>query len=195
MSTREETRERILAAARRLLVERGYHGAGIDAIAREAGITRQAVYLHHFASKTELLLALLDYVDRAEGVAALFRPVEEARTGLEALDRLVHAVAEVWPRVGKLARVLDSARLADPAAEVAWQSRAKLRRQGVERLMRRLKRERVLVPGWSVESAADTVLMALSAQSHQLLVSEFGWTPAQFERRMRRILRATLVVG
>jgi AcrR family transcriptional regulator len=194
MSTKEESRERILAAARRLLVEQGYHGAGIEQIARAAGMTRQAVYLHHFPSKAELLLALLEYVDRVEGVAELFRPVQEASTGVEALDLLVHAVAELWPRVGDIARVLDSARLADPAAEIAWQSRAEVRRRGLERLARRLKRENVLAPGWSVAAAADAALMVLSVQSHHLLVREFGWTQAEFERRTTRLLRATLVV-
>jgi AcrR family transcriptional regulator len=52
---RLDARAAILDAARRLLEERGYHGIGLDAIGREAGVSRQAVYLH-FRSKAGLLL-------------------------------------------------------------------------------------------------------------------------------------------
>ena len=49
MSTRiEDTRERLLAAARRLLVEHGYHGVGIEQIARECGFGSAALLRHHF---------------------------------------------------------------------------------------------------------------------------------------------------
>ena len=194
MSTRlEATRERILEAARELLATRGYNGAGVEEIARAAGITRQAIYLHHFASKAELLVALLDHVDRVEGVAALFAPIQKAKTGAEALRRLVSAVADLWPRVGDLARVLDGARSTDQAAELAWESRAQLRRRGVEGLMDRLKRERVLARGWTVPTATDLALGLLSAPLHRMLVAEFGWTRAQYVRHMEALLSTALI--
>ncbi|MGH3753653.1 MAG: TetR/AcrR family transcriptional regulator [Pseudonocardiaceae bacterium] len=48
-----ELDERILAATRQLLAERGYHGLSIDAVARAAGTTRPSVYLR-FAGKENL---------------------------------------------------------------------------------------------------------------------------------------------
>ena len=45
--------ERILAAARRLLAERGYRGLSIEAVARSAGTTRPTVYLR-FSGKQDL---------------------------------------------------------------------------------------------------------------------------------------------
>jgi AcrR family transcriptional regulator len=53
-----EVRARILAAAQRVFARAGYTGASVDAIARDAGLTKGAVYWH-FRSKSELLLAVL----------------------------------------------------------------------------------------------------------------------------------------
>ena len=61
--TRDEaaarTRERLLAAAREVFVERGYRGASIYAIAERAGHTIGALYAH-FGGKEGLLLELID---------------------------------------------------------------------------------------------------------------------------------------
>ena len=56
-SRRSQTRTQILDAARVLFEEHGYHGAGLEAVAKKAGVSRQAIYLH-FPSKSELLTAL-----------------------------------------------------------------------------------------------------------------------------------------
>jgi AcrR family transcriptional regulator len=56
---RAETRARLLAAARSVFAERGYHGASLDEVSERAGRTKGALY-HHFGSKEGLLLALLD---------------------------------------------------------------------------------------------------------------------------------------
>jgi AcrR family transcriptional regulator len=56
---REANRERILRAARDVFGARGYHGATIEEIADEAGLSNGAIY-YNFGSKEELFLALLD---------------------------------------------------------------------------------------------------------------------------------------
>lgn len=56
---RQANRARILQAARTVFAQRGYHGATIDQIAGEAGLSNGAVY-YNFASKEDLFLALLE---------------------------------------------------------------------------------------------------------------------------------------
>lgn len=56
---REDTRRRLLDAARRVFAKRGFHGASLDLVAEEAGFTKGAVY-SRFESKADLFLALLD---------------------------------------------------------------------------------------------------------------------------------------
>jgi len=58
----EERRQRILAAAQRLLTRNGSRGTTLGQIAQAAGVT-PAGLLHHFASKEQLLHAVLDARD------------------------------------------------------------------------------------------------------------------------------------
>jgi AcrR family transcriptional regulator len=53
--TPEETRRRLIEAAGRVFAEKGYEGARIADIAREAGLSSGAIYAH-YGSKAELLL-------------------------------------------------------------------------------------------------------------------------------------------
>ena len=61
--TREERRRRtrsdLLAAARRVFLARGFHGASLEEISREAGYTKGAVQ-SNWESKDELFLAVFD---------------------------------------------------------------------------------------------------------------------------------------
>jgi AcrR family transcriptional regulator len=53
------TRTELLDAARRVFVERGYHGASLDLVAGEAGYTKGAVY-SAFGSKGQMFLAVYE---------------------------------------------------------------------------------------------------------------------------------------
>ena len=59
----EDKRARILAEALTVFAEKGYEGASLAAIARAADITKPGL-LHHFGSKEELFVAVLDERDR-----------------------------------------------------------------------------------------------------------------------------------
>lgn len=55
----EETQTKIMTAAIKLFSNLGYNKTSVDIICAEAGISKGAFY-HHFKSKQELFLALLD---------------------------------------------------------------------------------------------------------------------------------------
>jgi AcrR family transcriptional regulator len=85
------TREALTTAARRLWGERGFAEVGTPEIAREAGVTRGAMY-HQFADKTALFVAVIEDVEQrvmdelAAGVAAA-RPTTPAAALQAALDQ------------------------------------------------------------------------------------------------------------
>lgn len=64
------TKEAIVALAAEGFASRGFHGASLRAIAREAGLDH-ATLLHHFPSKTELLLAVLEWHDAQHAPAGI----------------------------------------------------------------------------------------------------------------------------
>ena len=55
----EETRSKIIFSAVKLFSAKGYNTASVDDICTDAGISKGAFY-HHFKSKQDLFLALLD---------------------------------------------------------------------------------------------------------------------------------------
>lgn len=66
-------RVQILDETLRIVAERGYNGFGIQELATRCGLTKPGL-LHHFGSKDQLLVTLLNEVDAKEEaeVAALF---------------------------------------------------------------------------------------------------------------------------
>src|ERR1700758_4328395 len=55
----QRNRDLVLAAARRMFLARGYHGASLEQIADEAGFSKGVVY-SQFESKADLFLAMLE---------------------------------------------------------------------------------------------------------------------------------------
>ncbi|WP_110707231.1 TetR/AcrR family transcriptional regulator [Salinicola lusitanus] len=58
----EETRAKLIDAARAAFAEKGYAGASMDELTARAGLTRGALY-HHFGDKRGLLAAVVDRLD------------------------------------------------------------------------------------------------------------------------------------
>lgn len=58
-----ERREQVIDAALRVIVEQGYEGVSIEAIARTAGVTRPVIY-DHFRNLGQLLEALIEREER-----------------------------------------------------------------------------------------------------------------------------------
>jgi AcrR family transcriptional regulator len=54
----ERTRDRVIQAAYRLFIERGYHGTSMRRIAEQAGLALGGIY-NHFASKEDILAAVM----------------------------------------------------------------------------------------------------------------------------------------
>lgn len=74
---KERTRRRLLDTATRMLAERGYHAASVEAVAEEAGLTKGAVY-SQFADKEDLFFACFDdfLSGRMQALTATARPGE-----------------------------------------------------------------------------------------------------------------------
>jgi TetR/AcrR family transcriptional repressor of nem operon len=60
-----DTRERLLDAAEQLYLERGYGATSVEAVVEAAGLTKGALF-HHFASKHDLALALIERYARSD---------------------------------------------------------------------------------------------------------------------------------
>lgn len=85
MRSRTNTRDRILDVATAQFAQRGVHGVSLDQIAKELGISKQAV-LHHYASKEKL------YGEVLAAIAAKYEAIL-ADPQVESLDPQARIIA------------------------------------------------------------------------------------------------------
>lgn len=89
----EATRGQLIAIARRMFADRGYEDTSIEAVLREAGVSRGSLY-HHFASKEALFKAVAEDVETSVGEQTLAAaagsdgPLAALRAGFRAWIRL-----------------------------------------------------------------------------------------------------------
>lgn len=119
---RENTRARLVRAGRRLFFSQPYTAISVDRIAREAGFTRAAFYLH-FSSKDELVADIIvNEVHKSEPVFAWFESHPRTRESATAfVHAFLKAAGELW--AGKLfhiASLQSDAALRAYAANRAW---------------------------------------------------------------------------
>ncbi|MFO7546595.1 MAG: helix-turn-helix domain-containing protein [Trueperaceae bacterium] len=214
-----QTHARILEAAASLLGERGYHGVGMGEVARAAGVSRQAVYLH-FASKSELFVAASEYIVaqaearvegrasrgsvsagggeiRGQGTVGTADPTsdrdERKRHAIAEIDAMIRRYARTVPEVYGVATANYAARRSDPAAEEAWQNRTRVRLLAYTRAMAHLAAAGGLAEGWTEQEAADFLFSLLSVRGYEMLVLECGWSRERYEERLRAVVHRTLI--
>lgn len=97
----EETRAEILEVARRHLLERGPDELRLDEIAREVGVSRQAV-LHHFGNRDGLMRAVVEvaWLGLFRDLATLAPKRAEGAGSREAVEAFVDRVDDVARRRG-----------------------------------------------------------------------------------------------
>ncbi|HEY6310174.1 MAG TPA: helix-turn-helix domain-containing protein [Streptosporangiaceae bacterium] len=89
----EATRGQLIEVATRMFAERGYEDTSIEAVLREAGVSRGSLY-HHFASKEALFEAVAEDMETSVGTQTLAaadgitEPVAALRAGFLAWIRL-----------------------------------------------------------------------------------------------------------
>ncbi len=189
---RPATRVAILDAARALFEEQGYFGAGLEAVAKRAGVSRQAIYLH-FSWKAGLLTALHARIYDTDVVPALERhPIWTAPTALDALDAAIAVDAEVAGKVWRIHEALVMARRHHDEVDATLRPREDERYQDYVRLARWLKREGALPAQLRVATVADILWGLLSLGTFQNLVIERGWSTERFTAWVRTTVRAQL---
>ncbi len=175
--------------------ELGYNGAGLGAIAKMAGVSRQAIYLH-FPSKAELLTALHLHIFATDVVPALERyPITDAMTALGALDATIAVDVEVASKVWRIHEALATARRQHPEVEETLRPREEERYAGLLDIGRRLKREGALPPKIRVGTFADMLWGLINTGTYRSLVIERDWSLAQYRGWVRDTIRLHINAG
>ncbi len=192
-SHNSETRNRILKAALKLLEARQGKGVRMTDIAKRAGLTRQALYLH-FSTRSKLLIAATHYLDEMKGVEERLLPSRTARTGIERLDAFIEAWGSYIPEIYGVAKALLAMKDTDEAAAKAWDERMQDMRQGCEAAISAVNGDNMLSPDHSPDQATDILWTMLSIRNWEQLTIECRWPRERYIETLKSLARRIFVV-
>jgi len=154
-------------------------GVRISDIARAAGVSRQAVYLH-FSSRTDLLVATVRYADEVFGLDLRLQPLQATTSGISALRTYLEFWAGYIPSIYGLARALLDIRATDRAAAVAWDDRMGALRSGCQSVVDCLIRDGDLRPELDPDEVVDLLWSLLGIEIWENLTIDCGWSASQY---------------
>jgi len=189
-----DTRERILQTARKLLEAGQGQNVRISDIAKGAGISRQAVYLH-FDTRATLLIETARYIDEVNDVESRLAPSRAAKSGNLRLDAYVESWGNYMPEIYGIAKAFWAMGDADEAASAAWQDRMNAVRHGCAAAIHALSRDGHLSSSFSPDEATDMLSMLLSVRNWEQLTQKNEWSQQQYIKHMKQITRQTFVVN
>jgi AcrR family transcriptional regulator len=189
------TRARIIEGAAAVFELRGYEGARIEDIAKEAGVAVPTVY-KVFTNKRNLLKASVDEAMIGGGTGevkrqAWFREQLEEPIAEDQLRLIARNARRIYDRAGQLLEVVRAAAASDRDIEALWQTinneRLTRSRISVRRLATKAKL-RTTVPG-----AARTLWTLSGPELYVLQIRGGGLAPDDYERWLGDLLVAALL--
>lgn len=183
------TRRRIVEAATGLFVRDGFLGTTMAAIAAEAGVAVQTLYLS-FGSKTAILAAAFDtaIVGDNEPVGILerdwFHAVVNDPDGRAAATRFISHASSIMRRVAPLYAVIQSS-AADPDVAGLLARNRQERHDGFAVIAAALATRDGFSPDLSPDDATGILYAIQSEDSYLLLVEQHGWTAERWEQWIR----------
>jgi AcrR family transcriptional regulator len=167
----ERNREAVLAAARRVFLDKGYAGATLEAIAQEAGFSKGVVY-SQFGSKADLFLALLER--RIDERGAEHQRIAAELPGTQGIRALLWAEAKDQVAKQEWARLLVEFRAhaaRDPALNRRYTTAHARTVQALASVLERLHQQAGLQPAVAPRSMATFLLALRSGLLMELLAS------------------------
>ncbi len=175
--------------------EHGYHGAGLEAVGKKAGVSRQAIYLH-FPSKAELLTALHLHIFDTDVAPAIERhPVTGEMTALDVLDATIAVDVEVADAVWRIHEALTTARRQHQEVDDTQRPREEQRYRELLDVGTRLERDGELPPDVTVGRFADMYWGLMNVGTYKNLVIERGWSLEEYHQWVRATIRLLIGAG
>jgi AcrR family transcriptional regulator len=177
----EATKRAILKAARSVFAEFGYAVATIEAVALAAGVSGPTVYAV-FGSKPGLLSALVADAGSDSGIRRLAARATSEHQPRKRLAAIAKVVRTIMQEEAGILKVLRDAGTGRPELEAARRQGHLQQREALTSALRLLTETRSLRKGITFEDAVATFCDLASPESYSLLVDEFGWSAARWER-------------
>ena len=178
-SEKIDTRTRILKACLALLVEGAGNGIRMSDIARRAGVSRQALYLH-FQTRADLVIAATKLQDEETRTAERLQPSRSAKTGRERMSAYIRAWCSYIPVIYPVVQTILHLSEVDEEVARAWRQRMEDMREGCEAAIAALERDGDLPDHFDRQTATDLLWTMVSVRSWELLTRERGWSEEKY---------------
>lgn len=182
----------LLGATRELVDQQGFDALTMAAVAERAGVSRRAIYLH-FATRTELVLALYRSLGQTEDLAESRARVWECADATAGLDEWARHIARSHPRILATLLAIERASRTDEDAAKLWRTTMGNWRKSCRRLATWLRDDGVLAAPWTITTAADMLWSLMSLDLLERLVVDRRWSSRRFAEHYAATLRATFV--
>lgn len=190
----EETRRRILVAARALFESRGYALATLEAIAELAEVSPKTIAAV-FGSKLALLAEVINPEAFSPGVRQLIEELRATEDPARQLSLVAQITRHAYePLVSSLELLRTAGAVAPELADVARQIGTR-RHQNQARLIASLHEQGILRPDLSSEEAASVLWALTSYDLYRMLVVEQHWEPTRYETWLAQLLIQHLLVS
>ena len=187
-----DTRTKILMATWELMEKSGGKNVHMSHIAKAVGISRQAVYLH-FASRNELMIATMEYVDEVKGLNERLEQLHAVSDSVELLQKSIAVWGNYIPEIYGLAKGLLSTKDTDEAAAAAWNNSMQCLADACRVAIQALHDEQRLAWSGSIDEGVQMLFAMLSIQTWEQLTIEFGWPQATYLDHIMKVARNTFV--
>jgi AcrR family transcriptional regulator len=179
------TRRAVLAAARELVVTKGYAATTVAEIARRAGVAVDTVYAT-IGRKPALLRELVETAISGtdEAVPAerrdYVRRTREAGTAREKFAAYAEGMVEVLPRLAPIFLALRDAAVTDAGCAALWAEIARRRADNMRLFAADLRATGELRADLTDDEVADIIWSMNAPEYYTLLVHDRGWTPRRY---------------
>jgi AcrR family transcriptional regulator len=194
-----QTRWRIVSAASRLFVDRGFAATTVDAIAAEAGVSRKTVFTA-VGGKVALLKLAYDYAmsQDDEPLAMIERPglreVSAEEDDYRSMELYASFVTEVSARISGVYLALRGAAEVDDEARALYDKWEQERRQAMRMgPVPRMVAHGTLREGVTADEAADVLALLVAPSTYHSLVVIRGWKPERYRDWFRDTILQTVM--
>lgn len=193
----KRTRERILQAARKTFLERGYGATTLADIARAAGVAEPTVRAV-FKTKPNLVEHLLRLAVRGGDDEVQLQQRDAFQHMLAAsdadtlLDRLSELSEAVHRRSWDVMEIVRGAAASDPAIAELYEQRRRARHANQRTVANRLQQLGALPHRTSVDTAADLLWLYTAPENYRMLVIERNWSTKRYRQWFRSAVASIL---
>lgn len=182
-----QTKDRILAAAKILFESKGFDSVTIEGLAQHAGVSAPTIY-SIFQSKRGVLRALMDEALPPKQFEELVQKVSLEKTSKGRLEIAACMARKLYDAEREQMNAFRGASVLAPEFKALENEREERRYLRQEDTVKAMEKDKSLAPGINITKARDILWTFTGRDIYRLLVIEKGWSPDEYEKWLAQSL-------